>query len=141
MGMALIHEKGWKGARDREKLISRYALITKFFKVKPVSDLELSRLGNAALFKLSEDVFNRQPISERRRFAERYYAIGNPQYRRNPRRFKWAYIDARKAHGRIKAFFVAISIKRYNRNVAKAAESKAAENTGVIKFPEAEAKA
>lgn len=135
------HEKGWKATRDRAQIVGHYARVTKFFKVKRLGDLELSRLGNDALYKLGNDIWDRQPRSKRARFMEKFYAIGNPQYRRNPRRFKWAYIDARKAHNWFVALFVAVSIKRYNRNVAKAAETKAVENPGVIKFPEAEAKA
>lgn len=128
-----VHNKGWKGDRDRADILGHYARITKFFKVKRLTDLELSRLGNQALYNLGNDIFNQQSLKDRRRYMERYCGIGYPKYRINPGRFKWAYIDARKAHGRVKALFIALSNRHFQRKAAKKAVGKnvAASNEAV----------
>lgn len=122
-----VHGKGWKGARDREKIVGHYARITKYFKVKRLTDLEISKVGNEALYKLSNDIWAQQALYDRERYMEHFYAIGNPKYRINPKRFKWSYIDARKAHGRFASVFIALSNRRFNRKAEKKAAAEKAE--------------
>lgn len=122
-----VHNKGQKAVRDRVKLLTDYRNVTKFFKVKPITDLELARLENSMLFRLVADIFDKQPKGKRMKYFDKYHGAHNPALRANPRAFRWVYLAACQKHNRIAAFFVAIwakIVERINRIVTKVKHGK-----------------
>lgn len=117
-----VHNKGQKAVRDRVKLLADYRNVTKFFKVKPITDLELARLENSLLFRLVADIFDKQPKEKRMKYFDKYHGAHNPALRANPRAFRWVYLAACQKHNRIAAFFVAIwakIVERINRVITR----------------------
>lgn len=122
-----VHNKGQKAVRDRVKLLTDYRNVTKFFKVKPITDLELARLENSMLFRLVADIFDKQPKEKRMKYFDKYHGAHNPALRANPRAFRWVYLAACQKHNRIAAFFVAIwakIVEKINRIVTKVKHGK-----------------
>jgi len=97
--MNMIHEKGFKGERDRAKCAENYAGLCAYFHVKRLPDSEIARLSNQQFYKLCEDIFNSQSMRAKRLYAEKAYGKYAPQYRRHPLAFKWFYFDLMRLKG------------------------------------------
>ncbi len=137
----MIHEKGAKAQRDRGKLMQKYAELCRFFKIKPLPDIDLARLSNEQFYRLCEDTYERQPRASKIAYTEE---LGLTP-RRKPRAFKWFYRDLitiyratgiRKAWLTIQApFRYPAYLKRLDKSAKEAAELAAKSNKS-----EAEAK-
>jgi len=117
-----VHEKGEKGKKDRMKLVADYQRIVKFFKLAPVSDVEIARMGNQLLYKLITDVFDAQPAKLRRKYFDKYHGATNPSLRADPSAFRWTLLAARQNHRLVVAFFIALGVRimgKVNRVIAR----------------------
>lgn len=117
-----VHNKGQKAVRDRVKLLADYRNVTKFFKVKPITDLELARLENSLLFRLISDVFDAQPAKLRRKYFDKFHGATNPALRADPSAFRWTFLAARQNHRLVVAFFIALGVQtmgKVNRVIAR----------------------
>ena len=94
-----LHDKGFKGQRDRAKCAQKYAEICKYFHVRPLADKDLAILSVERFYRLSEDIFNRQSIKAKRKFADAVYGPSNPEYRINPDSFRWYWYDLKAYTG------------------------------------------
>lgn len=135
----IIHEKGWKAERDRKAALTQYDALTKYFKIKRLTDVEIAELSNKKLYKICEDMYNRQSRRSQIKYAEH---IGS--YREKPKAFKWFFRDYMKlkAPGNIfSILFIAVQLPfRYPGFVKRfdAATKKKQEETEkkIVTFPE-----
>ena len=88
MSRIKLHEKGPKGIRDREQCVQKYDEFCTFFHVRRIKDVELAKLSNTEIYKLTEDLYNRQPSRKKIRYAQ-YLGIG----RENDTSFYWWWRD------------------------------------------------
>lgn len=88
MGKPRLHEKGPKGIRDREHCVQKYDEFCAFFRVRRIRDAELVKLSNNEIYKLTEDLYNRQPSRKKLRYAQ-FLGIG----RENNTSFRWWWRD------------------------------------------------
>ena len=88
MSRIKLHEKGQKGIRDREQTVQKYDEFCTFFHVRRIKDIELAKLSNIEIYKLTEDLYNRQPARKKNRYAQ-YLGIG----RENDTSFYWWWRD------------------------------------------------
>jgi|SRR6185369_11760712 len=70
--MTPIHEHGWKGERDRAKLLGMYYELAASFFFKPLADWQLAKMTNHQLDRLCRDTWDRQPSKEQRWYAEKH---------------------------------------------------------------------
>jgi hypothetical protein len=75
MNAIRLHEDGPKGARDREHCVHKYDELCRFFHVRRIKDSDLAKLRNQQIYKLTEDLYNRQPPRKKIRYAK-YLGIG-----------------------------------------------------------------
>lgn len=64
-----IHETGPKGERDRQASLTAYYKMTAFFKERPVSEVTIAKMSNMDLYRLAEDLYNRQPMKRKNEYA------------------------------------------------------------------------
>lgn len=83
-----LHENGPKGIRDRGHCVQKYDEFCTFFHVRRIKDAELAKLSNDQIYKLTEDLYNRQPDKKKLRYAQ-YLGIG----RENDTSFYWWWRD------------------------------------------------
>lgn len=123
-----IHEKGFKGKRDRAKCAEDYSAMCSFFHIRKLKESEIAKLSNQHFYNLCQDAFNARTRAEKARYCEHEYGIGNPQYRRKPTAFKWYYIDLMRftqASGFRRVWLSISSPFRYPRFLKRIAKSKA----------------
>lgn len=146
MSEPALHEKGYKGERDREHVVQKYFEFFRFFRVKPIKDSDLAVMGNQQIYHMTEDLYNRQP--SRKRIA---YAQSLGLMRENDLSFKWFWRDTVAIYrpniiGKIvlvvrspwlyadyrKRKQASIDKKKAEAGIAKAAMSKAASPAGKV---------
>jgi hypothetical protein len=94
-GQTVIHEVGWKGERDRAQAIQSYERMSKFFHEREVRPRDMAEMTNLEVYRLAEDLFNRQSRKAKDAYAEEIGAIP----RREPLAFKWFLHDLRRYKG------------------------------------------
>lgn len=70
--MNTVHDKGWKGDRDRVALIVSYTKMCKVFRTprnKRLDTEQIARMTNAQLYQASKDLYNGASIRKARKVA------------------------------------------------------------------------
>jgi hypothetical protein len=83
-----LHEKGFKGVRDREQVIRKYDELVTTLHLPRVKDEVLARMSNNELYRLCEDTYNRLPGKKKI-----YYAQALGKLRENDTSFHWWWKD------------------------------------------------
>ena len=83
-----LHEKGAKGERDRLQVVKKYDEFCSFFHHKRMPDSELAKMTNNQVYRLIEDLYNRQPGRKKIKYAQ-YLGLN----RENDTSFKWWWLD------------------------------------------------
>lgn len=83
-----LHEKGFKGARDREQVTRKYDELVTTLHLPRVKDEVLAKLSNNELYRLCEDTYNRLPDKKKV-----YYAQSLGKLRENDTSFHWWWKD------------------------------------------------
>lgn len=67
-----VHTHGLKGDRDRAVLIHSYKVMCKDFKVpadRRLSDIELARLSNKMIYRISSDIYSQATVKQVEKLA------------------------------------------------------------------------
>jgi hypothetical protein len=83
-----IHEKGPKAERDRYRIMSVNERLYEFFRAKMPKEKELATMSNHDLYRLGQDLYNRQSNDGKRRYEEH---VGGKRI--NPLALKWYLRD------------------------------------------------
>lgn len=68
----MLHEKGFKGERDRARLIHSYTQMVKEFRVKDrITPDNMAKMTNAHIFQACRDLYNGTTIKKAKRLAKK----------------------------------------------------------------------
>lgn len=70
-----LHDKGYKGQRDRAQVVTKYDELCRVMHVKPLKPDALAKLSNQDLYRLCEDTYNAQSEKAKIRYSRLLGAI------------------------------------------------------------------
>ena len=78
----IVHNKGIKSDRDRAVLIHSYKVMCKDFKVpsdRRLSDIELARLSNKMIYRISADIYSQASVKQVEKLAVKIGLAKRPE--------------------------------------------------------------